>query len=38
MLLPGNDALGHATYARHRPEQTLMDVLLYRRYIVLKTS
>jgi hypothetical protein len=32
MLLPGKDALGHATYERHRPEQTLLYKLVEKHY------
>jgi hypothetical protein len=28
MLSPGKDALGQATYERHRPEQTLLYQLI----------
>ena len=32
MLSPGKDALGHATYERHRPEQTLLYPLIEKNY------
>jgi len=32
MLSPGKDALGHATYERHRPEQTLLYQLIEKHY------
>ena len=32
MLSPGKDALGHATYERHRPEKTLLYQLIERHY------
>jgi hypothetical protein len=32
MLSPGKDALGHATYERHRPEQTLLYQLVEKHY------
>jgi ribosomal protein S27E len=32
MLPPGKDALGHATYERHRPEQTLLYQLVEKHY------
>ena len=32
MLLPGKDTLGHATYERHRPEQTLLYKLVEKHY------
>ena len=32
MLSPGKDALGHATYERHRPEQTLLYQLIERHW------
>ncbi|MFT4520114.1 MAG: ribosomal protein S27E [Halioglobus sp.] len=32
MLSPGKDALGHATYKRHRPEQTLLYQLVDKHY------
>jgi hypothetical protein len=32
MLSPGKDALGHAAYERHRPEQTLLYQLVEKHY------
>jgi len=32
MLSPGKGALGHATYERHRPEQTLLYQLIEKHY------
>ena len=32
MLSPGKDALGQATYERHRPEQTLLYQLVEKHY------
>ena len=32
MLSPGKDALGHATYERHHPEQTLLYQLIEKHY------
>ena len=32
MLSPGKEALGHATYERHRPEQTLLYQLIEKHY------
>jgi len=32
MLAPGKDAPGHATYERHRPEQTLLYPLIEKHY------
>jgi ribosomal protein S27E len=32
MLSPGKDPLGHATYERHRPEQTLLYQLIEKHY------
>jgi hypothetical protein len=32
MLSPGKDALGHATYERHRPEQTLLYQIVEAHY------
>lgn len=32
MLSPGKDALGHATYERHRPEQTLLYQLVDKHF------
>ena len=31
MLSPGKNALGHATYERHHPEQTLLYQLIEKR-------
>ena len=31
MLSPGKNALGHATYERHHPEQTLLYQLMEKR-------
>ena len=36
MLSPGKDALGHATYERHRPEQTFLYKLVEQHYPALK--
>ena len=35
MLSPGKDALGQATYERHRPEQTLLYQLIDKHYSAL---
>ena len=32
MQSPGKDALGHVTYERHRPEQTLLYQLIEKHY------
>ncbi len=32
MLSPGKDALGHATYERHRPEKRLLYQLIEKHY------
>jgi hypothetical protein len=32
MLSPGKEALGQATYERHRPEQTLLYQLIDKHY------
>ena len=32
MLSPGKDTLGHATYERHCPEQTLLYQLIERHW------
>ncbi len=32
MLSPGKDAIGHITYERHRPEQTLLYQLIEKHY------
>jgi hypothetical protein len=32
MQSPGKDALGHVTYDRHRPEETLHDQLIPKHY------
>jgi hypothetical protein len=32
MLSPGKDAIGHITYERHRPEQTLLYKLVEKHY------
>ena len=38
MLSPGKNALGHATYERHRPEQTLLYQLVEKHYPALVTQ
>ena len=32
MPSPGKEGLGHATYERHRPEQTLLYQLIEKHY------